>query len=250
MHSSTLKSIPNIKVPCKNVCINKIIDFTNQFSLSKKEFEYCPIFDFESLKPKLQFDHKKKFCSGKRFIIARKFLSKFGFPAYGVHCNVWSRFKNSTIIHLAKRSYKLDKFPGFYDNLIAGGQPIELSIEQNFYKEAFEEAGLNQKQVSRAKKSSTVHYQHNEKTNFNSAIIFNYHLEKCVDMKFSNQDGEVDSFFSIELANLYKILETNSLKANCVIPLIDFFILKESDFIPKSVIVEIKKLFNKNERKL
>ena len=69
-------------------------------------------------------------------------------------------------------------------------------------------------------------------------------------MKFSNQDGEVESFLSIELANLYKILETNSLKANCVIPLIDFFILKESDFIPKSVIVEIRKLFNKNERKL
>ena len=250
MHNLTLKSIPNIKVPCKNVCISKIIDFTNQFSDSKKEIEYCPIFDYESLKPKLKFDHKKKFCSGKRFIIARKFLSKFGLPAYGVHCNVWSRFKNSTIIHLAKRSHKLDKFPSLYDNLIAGGQPIELSIEQNFYKEAFEEAGLNQKQVSRAKKSSTVHYQHNEKTNFNSAIIFNYHLEKCVDMKFSNQDGEVDSFFSIELANLYKILETNSLKANCVIPLIDFFILKESDFIPKSVIVEIKKLFNKNERKL
>ena len=248
MHITSLKSIPYIEVPCKNVSISKIIDFTNQFSLSKEEFEYCPIFDFESLKPKLKFDHKKKFCSGRRFIIARKFLSKFGFPAYGVHCNVWSRFKNTTIIHLAKRSYKLDKFPGFYDNLIAGGQPIELSIEQNFYKEAFEEAGLNQKLASRAKKSSTVHYKHNEKTNFNSAIIFNYHLEKCVDMKFSNQDGEVESFFSIELDNLYKILETNSLKANCVIPLIDFFILKESDFIPKSVIVEIKKLFNKNER--
>ncbi len=250
MHISTLKSIPGIKVPCEDVSISKIIDFINQFSLSKKEFEYCPIFDFESLKPKLKFDHKKKFCSGRRFIIPRRFLSKFGFPAYGVHCNVWSRFKNSTIIHLAKRSYKLDKFPGFYDNLIAGGQPIELSIKQNLYKEAFEEAGLNLKQVSRAKKSSTVHYQHNEKTNFNSAIIFNYHLEKYVDMKFSNQDGEVESFFSIELTNLYKILEKNSLKANCVIPLIDFFILKESDFIPKSVIVEIRKLFNKNERKL
>ena len=230
--------------------IGKIINFTNRYCSSQKEVEYCPIFDFESLKPKLKFDHKKKFCNGRKFIVARKFLSKFGFPAYGVHCNVWSKFKNSTIIHLAKRSYKLDKFPGLYDNLIAGGQPIDLSIERNFYKEAFEEAGLNQNQASRAKKSTTVHYQHNEKTNFNSAVIFNYHLEKCVDMKFSNQDGEVESFFSIELANLYKILEANSLKANCVIPLIDFFILKESDFVPKSFIVEIKRLFKKNERKL
>ena len=118
----------------------------------KRELEYCPIFDFESLKPKLKFDHKKKFCNGRKFIIERKFLSKFGFPAYGVHCNVWSKFKNSTIIHLAKRSCKLKKFPGLFDNLIAGGQPIDLSIKNNFYKEAFEEAGLSQEQSSHAKK--------------------------------------------------------------------------------------------------
>ena len=227
--------------------ISKIIDFTDQSVLRERDLEYCPIFNFESLKPKLKFDHKKKFCIGRKFVIERKFLSKFGFPAYGVHCNVWSKFKNSTIIHLAKRSRELTNFPGFYDNLIAGGQPIELSIKQNLYKEAFEEAGLNLKQVSRAKKSSTVHYQHNEKTNFNSAIIFNYHLEKSDDMKFSNQDGEVESFLSIEIEKLYKILEKDLLKPNCVIPLIDFFILKESDFVPKNVIVEIKRLFNTNE---
>ena len=63
-------------------------------------------------------------------------------------------------------------------------------------------------------------------------------------MKFSNQDGEVESFLSIEIEKLYKILEKNFLKPNCVIPLIDFFILKERDFVPKSFIVEIKRLFN------
>ena len=130
--------------------------------------------------------------------------------------------------------------------MIAGGQPIDLSIKNNFYKEAFEEAGLNQEQASNAKKSNTVHYQHSENTNFNSAIIFNYHLEKSDSMKFFNQDGEVESFLSIEIQNIYKILEKNLLKPNCVIPLIDFFILKEGDFVSKSVIVEIKRLFNTN----
>ena len=163
-----------------------------------------------------------------------------------MHCNVWSKFRNSTIIHLSKRSRELTNFPGFYDNLIAGGQPIDLSIKNNFYKEAFEEAGLSQEQSSHAKRSNTVHYQHNENTNFNSAIIFNYHLEKSDGMKFFNQDGEVESFLSIEIQNIYKILEKNLLKPNCVIPLIDFFILKEGDFVSKSVIVEIKRLFNTN----
>ena len=66
-------------------------------------------------------------------------------------------------------------------------------------------------------------------------------------MKFSNQDGEVESFLSIGIQNIYKILEKNLLKPNCVIPLIDFFILKEGDFVSKSVIVEIKRLFNTDE---
>ena len=35
----------------------------------------------------------------------------------------------------------LDKFPGFYDNLIAGGQPIELSIEQNFLRKHLKKLG-------------------------------------------------------------------------------------------------------------
>ena len=65
-------------------------------------------------------------------------------------------------------------------------------------------------------------------------------------MTFRNQDGEVESFLSIEIDNIYKILEKNLLKPNCVIPLIDFFILKEGDFVSKSVIVEIKRLFNTN----
>ena len=60
-HISTLSSIPNIKTPCKHLDIRKIIDFTNQSVSRKRELEYCPIFDFESLKPKLKFDHKKNF---------------------------------------------------------------------------------------------------------------------------------------------------------------------------------------------
>ena len=111
--------------------IEHVIGYSLESSSKIKPIEYCPIFDFNSLKPKIRFDHKQKFCRGKKFKINRKDLSLFGFPAYGVHCNIWSKYKNSTIIHFAKRSSKLEKFPGFYDNPVAGGQPINLSIEEN-----------------------------------------------------------------------------------------------------------------------
>ena len=40
----------------------------------------------------------------------------------------WSKYKNSTLLHLAIRSKKIRNFPGLYDNLIAGGQPSKISI--------------------------------------------------------------------------------------------------------------------------
>ncbi len=195
----------------------------------------------------MNFNHKESFCKERIFIINRKYLSIFGLPAYGVHCNVWSKFKNSTIIHLAKRSRKLDKFPGLYDNLIAGGQPIEISIKENLYKEAYEEAGLTYELLHQATKSKTVHYIHNEGKKLNSAIIFIYHLQKKKAMKFINLDGEVEDFISIDINNLYKILENKKLKPNCIIPIIDFFIQKKNDFISNKAIIEINKIMSSYE---
>ncbi len=179
--------------------------------------------------------------------IERDLLSLFGLPAYGIHCNVWSKYKNSTVIHLAVRSKKVRNFPGLYDNLVAGGQPSKISIIENLYKEAFEEAGLEKKFMCQAKKSKTVHYMHNEDKKFNSAIIFIYQLEKTTDMKFENQDGEVDNFISFDICNIHEILTNKLLKANCIIPIIDFLILKMEDSIPKSFKIEIDSLFNKKK---
>ena len=244
LNIDNLKSSHNFQNLNSQINIKDVIDYSSESSLKIKNIEYCPIFDFNSLKPKIKFNHKQKFCRGKKFKINRKDLSLFGLPAYGVHCNVWSKYKNSTIIHFAKRSNRLEKFPGLYDNPVAGGQPVNLSIEENLRKEAYEEAGLNFNQIFLAKKGSTVHYMHNEEKKFNSSVIFNYHLEKTNDMEFKNQDGEVDDFTSIEIDKIYKILESKDLKANCIIPIVDFLILKEGDFISKKTMVEIKKIFN------
>ncbi|MEE2695311.1 MAG: hypothetical protein VX976_03025 [Pseudomonadota bacterium] len=169
-------------------------------------------------------------------------MQVFGLPAYGVHCNVWSKVGNSTILHLAKRSKKIRKFPGFLDNLVAGGQPIKISIKQNLYKEAYEEAGLDHKYMKLSKKGKAVHYHHNEKNKFHSAVIFIYHLEKMDGMKFKNLDGEVENFISLDINNLYKILEAKKLKPNCILPIIDLFISKDNDFLSKKAILEIRKL--------
>ena len=206
--------------------------------------EICPIFDCQSLKPKIKFDHQQIFCKENIFEIERDLLSLFGLPAYGIHCNVWSKYKNSTLLHLAIRSKKIRNFPGLYDNLIAGGQPSKISIIDNLHKEAFEEAGLTKKFMCKAQKSKTIHYMHNEGKKFNSAIIFIYHLEKTSEMKFLNQDGEVDGFVTIDICNLHELLYAKILKPNCIIPILDFLIIKMSDYISTSFKKKINSLLN------
>ena len=56
-------------------------------------------------------------------------------PQYGIHGNAWSLKKNRVIFHFAKRSKKLDDFPGYFDNLFAGGQPVGISIIDNLKKD-------------------------------------------------------------------------------------------------------------------
>ena len=206
--------------------------------------EICPIFDRQSLRPKIKFDHQQIFCKENIFEIERDFLPLFGLPSYGIHCNVWSNYKNSTLLHLALRSKKIRNFPGLHDNLIAGGQPSQISIIDNLYKEAFEEAGLTKKFMCKAKKSMTIHYMHNEGKKFNSAIIFIYHLEKTPDMRFENQDGEVDGFVTIDICNIHELLDKKILKPNCIIPILDFLILKMRDSISNSFKREINSLLN------
>ena len=78
----------------------KLIEGKQLFSKLKKNTEFaniridndeiCPVFKFNSLKPKLDFCHEKPFGIGNIFEIDRKLLSILGLPQYGIHGNAWS----------------------------------------------------------------------------------------------------------------------------------------------------------------
>ncbi len=231
--------------------INKVISLTKKKISGKvtKNKEICPIFNENSITPKLKFNHHKPFGSKKLFAIDRSFLSCFGFPQYGVHLNGWSFKKKNYFLYLAKRSKKLNDFPGLYDNLVAGGQPLDLSIYKNLRKEAYEEAGLINIKKKNLIKSKTINYFHEHENKVHSGIIFIYHL-KIDDEKFTNIDGEVDNFESINAMNLYELLELKLLKPNCIIPIADFFLTFMSDLFPKKAILELKNLFENVSKKI
>ncbi len=224
-----------------------MLEFIKNLEKNDLSTENCPVFSFPSLKPKKIFSETAKFCENHIFIIKRNFLSLFGFPSYGVHCNVWRKHKDKFIIYFAKRSEKLKSFPGYVDNAVAGGQPTNLSIHDNLKKESYEEAGIKSKYLTKIQRGNVVSYFHNNNNNFISAVIFNYHLYKVDELKLKNIDGEVKSFFSLTFEDIYKLLERNQLKPNCIIPILDFILLNDYHFLSKATIVEIKKILRLNE---
>ena len=120
-------------------------------------------------------------------------------------------------------------------------------MQANLEKEAYEEAGVSNKYLTKIQRGNVVSYFHNNNNNFISAIIFNYHLNKVDELELKNIDGEVESFFSLPFENIYKLLERNELKPNCIIPILDIILLNDYHFLSKGTIVEIKKILRLNE---
>ena len=207
--------------------------------------EMCPVFSSFSKNPELNFNENKIFGENQILSVPRNLMPTFGFPSYGVHCNGWSKKRDTYILHMAIRSKEINEFPGLYDNLFAGGQPSNISIKNNLEKEALEEAGikLNFKNLI---KGSIVPYCHDFRRKIYSGIIFNYHLEFKNKPSLVNLDGEVDRFVSVDVKNIYKLIELKKLKPNCIIPIADFFLNRISDFFPKKAILELRKILFTN----
>ena len=211
----------------------------------KVNLELCPVFEQSSFDPKKKFDRKKKFGLERLFDVERNFLSSFGLPQYGIHCNGWSKKKSDIFFHLAVRSKKLRDFPNHFDNIFAGGQPTGISINDNLKKEASEEAGLTILKKN-LKAGNVINYSHNNNNQIHSGVIFTYDYYVDKDFEFKNNDGEVQDFESVEVDKIYKILEKRLLKPNCIIPIADFFLRNMSDFFPNSGILRLEELFKKN----
>lgn len=202
--------------------------------------EWCPVFYENSKQPRVNFSHHKIFGSNKLFDVQRSILGFFGFPAYGVHLNGWKEKGGKFYFLLAKRSKNLVKFPGLYDNFVAGGVVSNLSIIENLMKEAFEEAGIGSKRMKLVKQCSKISYCHLAKNYFCPSVIFIYDLKIADAEKFFNIDGEVEKFEFFNLEEIFEMVQQKKLKPNCIIPILDFIIRRNIDMFSKSSLNKIK----------
>jgi 8-oxo-dGTP pyrophosphatase MutT (NUDIX family) len=157
--------------------------------------------------------------------IDRAAVPWFGIRAWGVHVNGFVRKQNGIHLWIGQRAADRPADPGKLDNLIGGGQPIGLSLEENLCKEAKEEAGIEAGLALTARLAPEINYRMERQDGLRTDTLFIYDLELADGFEPRNTDGEVAAFHLLPLPEVAAIIrDTDKFKFNCTLVIIDFML--------------------------
>ncbi|TNF99520.1 MAG: NUDIX domain-containing protein, partial [Gammaproteobacteria bacterium] len=126
---------------------------------------------------------------------------------------------------IGRRSIDKIHEPGMLDQIVAGGLPHGLSLDENLRKECQEEAGISAELASSAVPVGTVTYERQITRGLKPDTLFCYDLELPENFQPVCQDGEVDEFMLLPLDEVIALVrDTNEFKLNCNLVIIDFLI--------------------------
>ncbi len=155
--------------------------------------------------------------------IERAAVPMFGTMGYGVHLNGFVRKPGGIYMWIGKRSMSKPTGPGKLDQMVGGGHPIGLGVEENMTKECGEEAGIPPKLAKKALPVGTVSYLTERAEGLRHDILFTFDLELPADFTPRPVDGEVDAFYLWSMPKTLKRLrETDDFKFNAALVIIDF----------------------------
>lgn len=155
--------------------------------------------------------------------IERATVPRFGTMGYGVHLNGYVIKVGVLHMWVGKRSMQKPTGPGKLDQVVAGGQPVGLSVWENLMKECGEEAGMTAKLAATARPVGTVSYLTERDEGLRHDVLFNYDIVLPAAFEPTPTDGEVDAFYLWPLEDVIeRIRETDDFKFNAALVIIDF----------------------------
>ena len=157
--------------------------------------------------------------------IERAAAQYFGVQTYGVHINGLVRKQEETYVWIAERAKDKPYYPGKLDQIVAGGQPVGISLMDNVIKESQEEANIPKSLASQARARGFVQYQMESKRGIEASTLFNFDCWLPENFEPENTDGEVDSFQLVHINELAELTDTtDKFKTNCNLTNIDLLI--------------------------
>lgn len=155
----------------------------------------------------------------------RAAVPRLGIRAYGVHMTGYVREGGALKMWVARRARNKPTFPGMLDNMVAGGQPIGLSLMDNLVKECGEEAGIPPALARRAVPVGLVSYVKESAEGIKPDVQFCYDLDVPPDFTPKAVDGEIESFELWPIERVMEIVsQTAEFKFNCNLVVIDFLV--------------------------
>ena len=149
----------------------------------------------------------------------------FGIRAFGQHMNGYVVDDGKLKLWLGRRSNDRIHFPGKLDNMVAGGLPSDVGLQENLRKECWEEAGIDSKLAARARPVGAITYNMETEKGLKPDTLYCYDLQLPPSFRPNCNDGEVASFELLPVTEVMDIvLDSDEFKLNCNLVVIDFFI--------------------------
>ena len=159
------------------------------------------------------------------FALDRGAVPILGVRSFGVHLNGYVRRADGLHLWVGRRALDKPTAPGKLDHLVAGGQPMGLSLFDNLKKEAHEEAGIEPGLVAGAQAVNVITYRCRFTDGQRDDVLYCYDLELPDGWQPRPLDDEVESFRLLPATEVLRILrETDDFKFNVAGVSIDFLI--------------------------
>ncbi len=159
------------------------------------------------------------------FLMDRALVPYFGVRAFGQHMNGYIRRNGEIYMWIARRSLHKRNEPGKLDNMVAGGLPWDLSLEENLTKECWEEAGIPAELAAEAQATGHIAYRCEIEKGLKPDTMYCYDLELPEDFTPRCTDGEVEEFQLLPMEEVaQRVHDTDEVKHNCNLVIIDFLI--------------------------
>ena len=194
----------------------------------KSTAEQVRLLDKDALTPIVEQLAQEGFIPGWRneryriadlFEIERAAARPFGLATQAVHVN---GIVAGERMWLARRSSGKATDPGMLDNIVGGGVPAGLSIEEVVLKEAWEEAGIPAELAQRVTPAGTIEVMREVPQGVAFEVAHVYDLELPSDFLPVNQDGEVSEFTLVSFAEARRLIEeTDDVAADAALVALD-----------------------------
>jgi len=159
------------------------------------------------------------------FLLDRAAVSAFGIRSFGQHLNGIVPTEDGVSMWLGRRAGDRKAFPDMLDQLVAGGKPHGISLEENLAKECAEEAGMGEELAAQAVAVGYITYRRETERGLRSDTIFCYDLTLPSTFAPVCTDGEVGEFYLWSLDEVARVVrETDEFKPNCNLVVIDFLL--------------------------